>query len=66
MSLDVDFQTAFLNLKTRKSPGAAAIVIVSEKGELRGCYAVTVSGNWRATFRFADGDAVDVDYLDYH
>ena len=29
MSLDVDFRTAFLNLKTRKSPGAAAILIVS-------------------------------------
>ncbi len=36
------------------------------KGELKGHYAVTVSGNWRVTFRFKDGDAVDVDYLDYH
>ena len=36
------------------------------KGELQGHYAVTVSGNWRVTFRFEDGDAVDVDYLDYH
>jgi hypothetical protein len=22
--------------------------------------------NWRVIFRFADGDAFDVDYLDYH
>lgn len=29
-------------------------------------YAVTVSGNWRLTFRFEDGDAVLVDYQDYH
>ena len=36
------------------------------KGELRGHYAVTVSGNWRVTFRFEEGDVVDVDYLDYH
>ena len=36
------------------------------KGELKGYYAVTVSGNWRVTFRFEDGDVVDVDYLDYH
>ena len=36
------------------------------KGELKGHYAVTVSGNWRVTFRFEDGDVVDVDYLDYH
>ena len=36
------------------------------KGQLQGHYAVTVSGNWRATFRFKDCDAVYVDYLDYH
>ena len=36
------------------------------KGELRGHYAVAVSGNWRVTFRFEEGDVVDVDYLDYH
>ena len=36
------------------------------KGRLKGHYAVSVSGNWRVTFRFEDGDAVDVDYLDYH
>ena len=36
------------------------------KGRLKGHYAVSVSGNWRVTFRFEDGSAVDVDYLDYH
>ena len=36
------------------------------KGGLQGHYAVTVSGNWRVTFRFEEGDVVDVDYLDYH
>jgi toxin HigB-1 len=36
------------------------------KGALHGHYAVSVSGNWRVTFRFEDGDAFDVDYLDYH
>ena len=36
------------------------------KGELKGHYAVSVSGNWRVTFRFEDGHAVDVDYRDYH
>jgi len=29
-------------------------------------YAVSVSGNWRVTFRFEGGHAVDVDYVDYH
>ena len=36
------------------------------RGDLRGHYAVSVSGNWRVTFRFEEGDAVDVDYIDYH
>jgi proteic killer suppression protein len=36
------------------------------KGDLKGHWAVKVSGNWRVTFRFEDGAACDVDYLDYH
>ncbi len=35
-------------------------------GGLKGYFAVTVSGNWRVTFRFQDGHAVEIDYLDYH
>jgi len=27
---------------------------------------VTVRANWRVIFRFADGDALDIDYIDYH
>ena len=36
------------------------------KGGLKGHFAVSVSGNWRVTFRFEDGRAVEIDYLDYH
>ena len=36
------------------------------KGNLRGHHAVSVSGNWRVTFRFESGHGFDVDYLDYH
>ena len=36
------------------------------KGELRGYWAVTVRANWRVTFRFLDGAALDLDYVDYH
>ena len=36
------------------------------RGEHAGFWAVTVRANWRIVFRFEDGDAVDVDYLDYH
>ena len=36
------------------------------KGALRGFWAVTVRANWRVVFRFAEGEASDVDYVDYH
>lgn len=36
------------------------------KGELKGFWAVTVRANWRVIFRFVEGDAQDVDYVDYH
>ena len=36
------------------------------KGSLSGYWAVSFSGNWRVTFRFDNGHAVDVDYMDYH
>jgi len=36
------------------------------KGGLAGHWAVSVNGNWRLTFKFEDGDAVLVDYQDYH
>ena len=35
------------------------------KGDLAGFRAVTVRANWRIVFRFEDGDALDVDYLDH-
>ena len=36
------------------------------KGKLKGHWAVTVQANWRVIFRFENGDAFVVDYLDYH
>jgi toxin HigB-1 len=36
------------------------------KGRRGGSWSVTVSCNWRITFRFSGKDAVDVDYEDYH
>lgn len=36
------------------------------KGERKGTWAVTVSGNWRVTFTFVGKDADSVDYEDYH
>ena len=36
------------------------------KGERKGTWAVSVSGNWRITFRFVGPDAEVVNYEDYH
>jgi proteic killer suppression protein len=36
------------------------------KGARKGEWAVTVRANWRLVFRFEDGDAVDVNFVDYH
>ncbi len=36
------------------------------QGNLKGFFAVTVKGNWRIIFRFEDGKAYDVDFIDYH
>lgn len=35
-------------------------------GPLKGRYSVWLTGNYRLTFAFEDGNAVDVDIEDYH
>ena len=35
-------------------------------GTLKGHWGISVSGNWRLTFRFEGENAVLVDYQDYH
>lgn len=36
------------------------------RGDWKGYWSVSVSGNWRLVFTFEGEDAVNVDYLDYH
>ena len=36
------------------------------KGRLKDYWSISISGNWRITFRFEDGDVYDVDLVDYH
>lgn len=36
------------------------------KGVLKGFWSISVSANWRIVFRFEEGDAYDVDLVDYH
>jgi proteic killer suppression protein len=36
------------------------------KGDRKGYFAMTVRANWRIVFRFASGNAYDVELIDYH
>ena|SRR5579872_1232764 len=36
------------------------------KGGRKGLWSVTISGNWRIVFRIEDGNAFEVDLMDYH
>ena len=36
------------------------------KGQMKGFWSVTVRANWRVIFRFVEGQAEDVDLVDYH
>lgn len=45
---------------------APGLRLHSLQGGLKAHWAVTVQANWRVTFRFKDGDAYVVAYVDYH
>jgi toxin HigB-1 len=36
------------------------------RGDLVGYWSITVRTNWRIIFRFEEGDAADVGFVDYH
>lgn len=36
------------------------------KGGFAGHWSVSINRNWRIVFRFSNGDAHDVDFVDYH
>ena len=36
------------------------------KGKRKGVWTISVSGNWRLTFEFTDGNVYLLDYEDYH
>lgn len=44
-------------------PGSDLHALIGEK---KNYWSLKVSGNWRVIFRFDNGNAYDVDYLDYH
>lgn len=51
------------NIEEMNLPG---LRLHSLKGELRSFWAVTVRANWRIIWRFENGEAMDVDLVDYH
>ena len=38
----------------------------SLSGDRRGSYSIRINEQWRLCFRFVDGDAYDVEIVDYH
>ena len=53
--------TALDDLSPLKSVGLHKL-----KGDRKGQWAMNVKGPWRICFRFKDGDAWDVEIVDYH
>lgn len=47
----------------RKIPGYRLHAL---KGDFKGYYAVSVTGNYRIIFRFESESVYDIDFLDYH
>jgi toxin HigB-1 len=47
-------------------PSLASIGLHKLRGARRDEWAMTINGPWRLVFKFRDGDAYDVDIVDYH
>ncbi|HVI08459.1 MAG TPA: type II toxin-antitoxin system RelE/ParE family toxin [Candidatus Binatia bacterium] len=54
------------NARLPKDMSAPGWKLHALHGDLESHWSVSVSGNWRLTFRFEGEDAVLVDYQDYH
>ena len=57
----LDAATSLSDLSPLKSIGLHKL-----KGNRKDQWAMTVNGPWRICFRFADGDAWNVEIVDYH
>lgn len=58
--------TALNVAKSPRDMGLPGLKLHPLKGRMQGLWSVSVSGNYRVTFRFAGGDVFEVDYADYH
>jgi len=47
-------------------PPLRSVGLHALSGDLKGQWAMTINGPWRLVFRFRDGNAEDVEIIDYH
>ena len=59
----LDHLNAASEIRDMNYPGSGLHPLL---GKQKGFWAIKVSGNWRVIFRFENGQALDVDYVDYH
>lgn len=59
----LDLLDAADSINVMKFPGSNLHKLEPKKNSI---WAVKVTGNWRVTFQFIDGDAFYVNYIDYH
>ncbi len=57
----LDAATGLSDISPLKSVGLHPL-----KGDRKGQWAISVNGPWRICFRFKDGDAYEVEIIDYH
>jgi proteic killer suppression protein len=55
-----------VNATSLADMGIAGILLHPLKADLKGFWAVNVSGNWRLVFRFDGENATDIDLIDCH
>ena len=59
----LDSLDAANEIKDMNYPGSGLHLLLPKK---KGRWAIKVSGNWRLTFEFKDGDALNINIEDYH
>ncbi|GAB4428797.1 MAG: type II toxin-antitoxin system RelE/ParE family toxin [Anaerolineae bacterium] len=63
LALILDLLAAAADIRDMDFPGSDLHLLEPKQD---GVWAVKVSGNWRLTFVFENGEAHQVNYLDYH
>jgi len=60
----LDLLNAAADLKDLAAPPGNRLEAL--KGDLKGFHSIRVNDQWRIVFRWVDGDAFDVRFVDYH